>query len=529
MQAALHDEVAERKRAQDMLHEYKERYRLATEATRCGTWDWNARTGVLQCSGEAIRLLGLSTADFSGPIEDLAGVLHADDHPRICALVKKLLHDQGTEFSDEFRLLSPDGSVLWVAGRGRVFYDDAGTPLRMVGVCTDVTERKLLDESLRDAARRKDEFLAILAHELRNPLNAIGNAVKLLHTHGSAGPDHEWGREVIERQVEHLTRLISDLLDVSRITRNKLELRKERVDLTEIIRGAVDGSRPLFDRGKHEVTVTLPASQVWVNGDRIRLAQLLMNLLDNAAKYTPVGGRIWLTAELDSGKPQGSHEAVVRVSDTGVGIAPEKLPELFDMFYQVDVSLERSQGGLGIGLTLVRQLIAMHGGTVEAFSKGVGQGSEFVVRVPVLAENEIELDASLIGDDPKSVPAGRRILVADDNRDSAESMARVLRSLVNEVETVYSGIDAVEAAQNFRPDIILLDIGMPIMNGYEAAKTIRQQPWGKNAVLIALTGWGQEEDRRRSREAGFDAHLIKPVDHTALMKLLAGLPTAPPA
>ena len=385
-------------------------------------------------------------------------------------------------------------------------------------ICHYVTmayERLRLLSELKEADRRKDEFLATLAHELRNPLAPVRNAVKIIGMNGSEAPQSRWCRDVIERQVEHLSRLIDDLLDISRITRNRLELRKQRVELAEVITGAVESSRPLIEQYGHHLTVTLPPEPVYLNGDVVRLAQVFLNLLNNAAKYTDQGGRIWLIAE------RQGEEAVVRVRDTGVGIPPEKMPRLFEMFYQVDRSLEKSQGGLGIGLSLVRRLVELHGGSVKARSEGTGKGTEFIVRLPVLAE-ELE-PARARGEDTNGhsgAGVSRRILVVDDNRDSADSIAMLLRLTGSDIHTAYDGVQGVEAAEQLRPDVVLLDIGMPRLNGEEACRRIRSAAWGRRMTLIALTGWGQEEDRQRCLNAGFDHHLTKPVDFPTLLELL---------
>ncbi|HVK19446.1 MAG TPA: PAS domain S-box protein [Fimbriiglobus sp.] len=383
-------------------------------------------------------------------------------------------------------------------------------------------ERLRLVNELKEADRRKDEFLATLAHELRNPLAPVRNAVQVLRHKGPDDPELRWGRDVIDRQVEHLTRLIDDLMDISRITRNKLELRKQRVELAEVITGAVESSRPAVEQCGHELTVTLPPQPIYLNGDLVRLAQVFQNLLTNAVKYTERGGQIWLTAERQGG------DAVVRVKDTGVGIPGEKLPRLFEMFFQVDRTLERSQGGLGIGLSLVRRLVELHGGRVDARSEGVGKGSEFIVRLPVLVEKSIPPQSQEPGGNGRTKTTARRILVVDDNRDSADSLAMLLRLTGHEVHAAYDGVEGVEAAERVRPEVVLLDIGMPGLNGYDACRRIRGQEWGKDVMLIATTGWGQDEDRRRTGEAGFDAHLVKPVDPQALMRLLAGLQVVRP-
>lgn len=378
-------------------------------------------------------------------------------------------------------------------------------------------ERLRLLTELKEGDRRKDEFLATLAHELRNPLAPIRNAAQLFRFKGSDEPELRWGGDVIDRQVAHLSRLIDDLLDVSRITRNKLELRKERVELADVVKGAVETSRPLIEQCGHELMVRLPAEPIYLHADLVRLAQVFMNLLTNAAKYTERGGRVLLTADRHGGG------VAVRVRDNGVGIPAEKLPRLFDLFFQVDPSMERSQGGLGIGLSLVRRLVELHGGTVKAYSAGRGKGSEFTVRLPVLADAPTLAPPHADGNGESTATPSRRILVADDMTDCAESLALLPRMTGNAVETAHDGLAAVEIAERFRPEVVLLDIGMPKLNGYDACRRIREQPWGRNMVLVALTGWGTEEDRRRTEEAGFDAHLVKPVDPDTLTTLLSGL------
>ena len=376
------------------------------------------------------------------------------------------------------------------------------------------------DAALRDADRRKDEFLATLAHELRNPLSLIRNVVTLQQTSSVPDDDPRWGRDIIERQVNYLTRLTDDLFDVSRITREKLELQRETVNLPDIISAAVESCRPLIDQRQHQLTVTMPQYPICVDGDRVRLTQVFMNLLNNAAKYTPDPGHIWLNVE-----PMGD-TVEVRVKDTGMGIAPENLPHLFELFYQVDRSFTRAEGGLGLGLTLVHRLVELHGGKVEARSAGTNSGSEFIVQLPLLPQpvksrEHQALDHSTIVTAPRS----RRILVADDFPQSAETLARLLRHDGSEVRIAQDGVEAYETAAEFRPDVVVLDIAMPRLNGYETARKIRAQPWGKQMVLIALTGWGQQQDRRRTQEAGFDAHLTKPVNYDAIMDLLKKLPS----
>jgi two-component system, sensor histidine kinase len=379
-----------------------------------------------------------------------------------------------------------------------------------------VGERERAEAALRAADARKDEFLATLAHELRNPLAPIRNAAQLLRMKAPSLPEIQWARDVIDRQVRLLGRLVDDLLDVSRITSDKIELRKERIDLSSVIRIAVETSRPAIDAAEQQLAIELPPDPVVLDADPVRLAQALSNLLNNASKFTPARGSIHLSVEL------GADHVAILIRDNGIGIAPEMLLRIFDMFTQADRSLGRHHGGLGIGLTLVKWFVEMHGGTVEARSAGLGKGSEFVVRLPVRADGaEIETSVTAADVDARPMAARQRILIVDDNEDGAETLSRLLRTMGNDVRTAADGLAAVAVAAEFRPHAALLDIGLPRLNGYDAARRIREQSWGRNMLLIAMTGWGQEADRQRSREAGFDHHLVKPVDLDALERLLA--------
>jgi PAS domain S-box-containing protein len=373
--------------------------------------------------------------------------------------------------------------------------------------------------ALRDADQRKDEFLATLAHELRNPLSLVRNVITLQKSPAKPTTDPSWGQDIIERQVNYLTRLTDDLFDVSRITRDKLALQREQVSLGEVIRAAVESSRPGIEQRKHELTVTISQDSIGVEADRVRLTQVFMNLLNNAAKYTPSPGHIWLNVE------QAGDMVVVRVKDTGVGIAAENLPRLFDLFYQVDRSFTRPEGGLGLGLTLVHRLVEMHGGKIEVRSDGLNRGSEFIVHLPALPVAPLSERINSIDDIyPILAKRGRRILVADDFPQSAAILARLLRQDGNAVQIAQDGIEAVETAEQFRPDVAVLDIAMPKLDGYDAARMIREQPWGKSIFLIALSGWGQQLDRQRTKEAGFDTHLTKPAKYETLVEILNQLP-----
>jgi CheY-like chemotaxis protein len=402
-------------------------------------------------------------------------------------------------------------------GRFQVFKDDSGAPLRMAGVNLDITTRKRAEEALREADRRKDEFLATLAHELRNPLAPVRSAVQVLHIKGPSTPELQWAKDVIDRQMQAMTRLIDDLIDVSRISRGKIELRRERLELAQVVREAVESSRPLIEQEGHQLTVTLPSRPIVLVADRVRLTQVFLNLLNNAAKFSAQGGRIDLSAE-----PRGG-DVVVSVKDTGVGIPAANLASVFEMFSQVEGALSRSRGGLGIGLCLVKQIVEMHEGRIAVYSDGPDRGSEFVVRLPMVEEpTETGLNAE-VEIDRTTPTSALRILVVDDNVDAASSLAILLKIMGNTLHMAHDGEEAVATAEKYRPDVVLLDIGLPKLNGYEAARAIRQEPWGKKMVLIAVTGWGQEEHKRQSEEAGFDRHLVKPVDPQVMMKLLAEL------
>jgi len=370
-------------------------------------------------------------------------------------------------------------------------------------------------EVLHEADRRKDDFLALLSHELRSPLAAIGNVARVLVREDIEPRTVRSASEILERQVAHMARQVDDLLDVSRIRRGKLVLRKELVELTPVVSQTVQASRVLFETFGHALIVTLPPNRMYVHGDPVRLAQIVDNLLTNAGKFTDEGGRIWLTVAREG------EQAVISVRDTGIGIASGELPRIFEPFAQVDRSLERSREGLGLGLSLVKSLVEMHDGAVEAHSTGLGQGSEFIVRLPLVPGPPVSQAPERTR--AQHVHAGRRVLVVDDNHDSADSLAMLLKGMGHEVETVYDGLEAIGRAETFRADVVLLDLGMPRLNGYDTARRIREHHGG-DVSLVALTGWGSEEDRRRSVEAGFDAHLVKPVDLPALRKLLATEP-----
>ncbi len=382
-------------------------------------------------------------------------------------------------------------------------------------IARQIEELTCQQAELRLADQRKDEFLAVLAHELRNPLAPIASALDILKQPGLDSATAAEARDVADRQLKHLTRLVDDLLDVSRIMRGKIDLRKEKVELASMIARAVETARPLIDGARHQLTISLPDEPAWLEADLVRLAQAVGNLLCNAAKYTEPGGTIRLTATYEAG------QVSISVRDSGIGIAPDVMPRLFEMFMQVAPGASRSQGGLGIGLTLVKSLIGMHGGTTEARSDGLGKGSEFIVRIPValppLQPGEplapVDYGATIV----------RRILIVDDNADAAQSLAVLLRLRGHEVQVALGGAEAIEITEATIPELVFLDIGMPDIDGYEVARRLRSR-FSSSMTLVALTGWGTEQDQRRSREAGFDHHLTKPVELTAVEALISAEP-----
>jgi PAS domain S-box-containing protein len=500
-------------------------YRMLVESMNEGAISLSAEATILYCNRRFAEMLGRSAESLIGcAMCDVVAPTDRDECTRVLELAKTVPAEA------EVLLERADGTSI------PVHLTLSPLPLEsaavVCGVVTDLTEHKhnvelriaqaALRESearYRQADRQKDEFLAILAHELRNPLAPATNALHILQIKAPPIPELQWAREVIATQVQRMTRLIDDLMDVSRITSNKLTLRIERVDLARVIDEALTASRPFIEESEHEIEVTLPKEPVLVNADLVRMAQVLSNLLNNAAKYTNPGGRISLKAERQGG------EAVVTIKDSGIGMPQELLPKVFDMFMQGDRTMTRTHGGLGIGLTLVKRLVEMHGGSVEAWSEGKDKGSEFTIRVPAVVDPVNRERDAIHADD--SMPKGhRRILIVDDNELSANSLSILLGMAGNETRTAYDGAEAVVTAETFRPDVVLLDLGLPLMDGYETCTRIRQQPWGKDILVVALTGWGQAEDRRRSTEAGFDRHIVKPADPVQLMKMLAELEAA---
>jgi PAS domain S-box-containing protein len=422
----------------------------------------------------------------------------------------------GEQMKGEEVFVRKNGETFDVSFAASPIHDVAGQPVGTVIEVRDITERKKIEQALRDADKRKDEFIATLAHELRNPLAPIANVINLAKRSAQDPEVVEPAFEMIERNLSKLVRLVDDLLDVSRITHNAIELRRQPIELTPTINDAIDMCRPMIDQLGHSFRVELPTETIYLNADAARISQVLGNLINNACKFTPDGGEIKVRAETVNG------DVIISVRDSGVGIADGQLSGIFEMFSQVRNPISDDFGGLGIGLALAKQLVEMHGGSIEAKSDGEWLGSEFLVRLPVM--DAAEVPAAPPEEIQIPAPSGKRVLVVDDNYDSADSMATLLKLTGNECKIAHSGHTAVELAETFGPDIILLDIGLPHMDGYEVCKTIRAQSWGADISIIAMTGWGQDEDRKRSREAGFDFHLVKPVDFRELSRLVADIP-----
>ena len=517
-------DISELKQARAQIGEYDRRFRDMIDALPVAVYTTDAQGRVTHCNPAAAAgrtpLLGKDEWCVAWKLfqPDGTPLAHAD-----CPMAQALRDGRavhGTQIIAE----RPDGTRRWMEVYPSRLLNADGEVTGGINMLVDITERKALEFELRsnatqlaDADRRKDEFVAILAHELRHPLPPIRHATQLLKQPGGSAESIQLAATMLERQVDHMVRLVDDLLDASRVSRGQIQLRRGRIELSSAVHHAVEAAQPLYARMQRKLSVTLPSAPLYVEGDPVRLAQVIGNLLHNACKFSELGGVVGLHATRED------DQAVIRVHDTGIGLSAEQRPRIFDLFTQIDTSLERSVGGLGIGLTLVKHLVALHAGTVEVRSPGLGQGCEFVVRLPLLEETAAA--ASL--PPPRAAPGSvvpRRILVVDDNRDAAISLAMLLRLDGHEVHLSHDGKAAVEAAANLRPDLMLLDIGLPKLNGYEVCRQVRTQPWSAGMTLVALTGWGQEEDRRKSTAAGFNGHMVKPVDLDSLSILLASLP-----
>jgi PAS domain S-box-containing protein len=461
---------------------------------------------------------GLTPEQCAGKhIREVAGELAYEN---VRPHIEAVLAGRTVEFESEIPYQAPLGTRWMRCIYAPVHRSEDEEVRSLVATVTDITDRKEAEEMLRrsqaalqEADRRKDEFLATLSHELRNPLAPIRTAAQILASPEISSQQLKWAQNVLQRQVGHMALLLDDLLDIARITQGKLDIRMERVTINGIVDSAVEAARPLIDGKNHHLTVTLPPEALTIEADPLRLSQVLSNLLTNAAKYTDPGGHIDLRAVSQEGV------LTLSVKDNGIGIAPESIDRIFEMFSQIEGVSGRSEGGLGIGLALVKGLTELHGGAVEVRSDGLGHGSEFVLRLPIaITDSASRLIGSIVG--PPAIAGARRVLIADDNRDAADSLGMLLGLAGHEVRVAHSGQTALSLAQVFRPDTALLDIGMPDLSGYEVARQLRREPWGIGIRLIALTGWGQTDDRRRAHEAGFDYHLTKPIDPDALAALI---------
>jgi PAS domain S-box-containing protein len=517
-QEQLQQEIAERRRAELSEQEQAEQLRVTLASIGDAVITTDSRGAVTYLNAVAESLTGWKLSDARGQLlETVFRIINEKSRAPVESPVKKVLR--------EGMIVGLANHTVLIARNGiERPIDDSAAPIRhkdgeVVGVVMifrDVTERRRAEHVLQEADKRKDEFLATLAHELRNPLAPIRNALEIIRVAGDDQSVVHAARGTMQRQLGQLIRLVDDLLDVSRITRGTIELRKGRVDVATIVQSAVETSQPLFDQVGQRLCLSLPDEPIFVEADAMRMSQVFSNLLNNAAKYTEPGGKIKLSV-----KSEGNH-VLVSIKDNGIGIPTAMLDAIFDMFAQVDRSLEGAHGGLGIGLTIVKSLVEMHGGTVEARSEGHGRGSEFIVRQPIAPIHAPEVKPA---DSIESFPAipCRRILIVDDNTDTATSLAMLLKILGHVTEIAHEGPQALELAATYRPEIVLLDIGMPKMSGYEVCRRMREQPGGKEVVIVAVTGWGQEEDKRRSVEAQFDGHMVKPVEPGALLQLLADL------
>jgi PAS domain S-box-containing protein len=506
---AVSMDVTVQARAAEELRRQREELRLVTDTMPAGVVCVSADLRYIWVNRTFASWIGRAPGEIIG--RPVAEVLAERDWLDLRPHVERTLRGERVEYE---RLARFAAGERWIHSVMESTRDEGGAPNGLVAVVSDIHDRKLMEETLRQAERRKDEFLATLAHELRNPLAPIRNAVAILGKKDALDPELTWSREVIERQVDQMSRLIDDLLDIARIAGGKLLIRKERLPLERAIDMALETSRPHINAAGHSLAVLLPSERVTVEADPARLAQVFSNLLNNAARYTERHGEIALTAEV-----QGE-EVVVTVQDNGIGFPPEVAGRLFEPFSQLTRSNERSHGGLGIGLSLVQGIVALHGGSVQARSRGPGQGAEFAVRLPLPKFTDPVQPAKPAAQPRPPAPLGSvKVLVADDNRDAADSLQRILSLYGYEVEVAYDGTAAIRLDGDFRPEVAVLDIGMPGANGFEVARSIRENR-GAGVTLIALTGWGQEGDRRRAMEAGFDYHLTKPVDPGALNDLL---------
>ncbi len=506
-------DVDERHRAQAALTESENRFRELTEAMPQIVWTTQSDGFVDYVNRRWTELTGFSLKDTRGKARWVEAI-HPDDQEITLARFQDAV-ERGIIYESESRYRMRDGSYRWFLNRGLPVRGPHNRIVRWLGTCTDIDDQKRTQELLSQADRQKNEFLAMLAHELRNPLAPIRACAQMMGLMHLNDPRLEELSNTLERQTNHLARLVDDLLDVSRITQGRIELRKQRLRLDDVVKDAVATVQPLLDSRGHRLALELPRQPLWLDADPTRLTQIVANLLSNAAKYTPQAGCIQISACPDQ------DQIVIRVRDNGKGIAPDQLERVFDLFSQNAPTLDRSSGGLGLGLTLVKRLAQMHGGDALAHSEGPGQGSEFLVRLPAAKLPAGPETRPRVDHSPRDPAIGqRRILVVDDNHDAASSLTRLLALLGHHTRATYDGRSALEQVSDFDPEVVLLDIGLPELDGYQVARRLRAMKGGQERLLIAITGYGQEHDWRQAMAAGFDHHLLKPVDVNVLKKLL---------
>lgn len=493
--------------------EAERRLALALTDNCIGLFETDWKTKKMFGSPVLWELAGLPVERGWVALEDWSRSVHSDDVSKSQALLEVNIRNGSTGFEHEFRVQLPSGEIRWLLSRVHIEREPSGEVASLRGATVNISHRKSLEAALGEADRRKDEFLATLAHELRNPLAPIRQAALIFKTPHVSDAQKRWSQDVIERQVKHMALLLDDLLDISRITRGVLELRKEPIELAAVIDAAVETARPAIDAKKHSLSVTVPAEPIHLSADALRLCQAITNLLTNAAKFTDPRGDIRLSAFSEDG------QAIIRVRDNGVGIETDSQPGIFRMFARGHTPYARAEGGLGIGLALTKGIAELHGGSISVASAGIGYGSEFTLRLPLEKVDISQDNAARVAGvaEPTKI---RRILIVDDNRDAADSLASLLQAYGHEVMTAYDGEEGLAAYLQFKPAIAVLDIGMPKLSGHEVAQHIRQLPSDRKITLIAATGWGQESDQRKTSAAGFDHHLIKPIDIERLTRIL---------
>jgi PAS domain S-box-containing protein len=511
-------DITQRKQAEEALREREQRLRLALDASGGGSWTWDARTDRVDWDDPFRKLYGFSPEEPPA-FETWLSRVHEKDRSPVLGLLDEIQRTNARgDWDNTFRIVRPDGKESWIQSLGRVIRDASGQVMRLTGLELDITRRKRAEDELREADRRKNEFLAMLAHELRNPLAALSMGLQLARRHALAEPNLKQNLEMMDRQLTQLVRLVDDLLDVGRISTGKIKLKLQPLTLSQVLANSMEETRAAIESRRHEVLLQIQPGKHFVRGDSARLTQVIANLIENAAKYTDPGGQIRLMLSHEDGVE------VVCIEDNGIGIPAGELGRVFDLFSQVRIHQGRSAEGLGIGLAIVRKLVELHGGTIAAASDGLGRGSTFTVRLPALEEATATVVPAVLSQDRVRESRSRhRVLIVDDNEDAAAALAEFLRLEGHQTWLAHDGFQAIEIAKATELDVVLMDIGMPRLDGFATAKCIRALPGCEGLRMAALTGWGQESDRARTREAGLNWHLVKPVNPTFLSELLARL------